>query len=279
MKEIKEAYHKCEEVIKEHSKTFYQSFSLLPKKKRKATYAIYAFCRFVDDIVDEGTDVQQELATFKQDFFLYIIDKEKTNHFMWLALQDTFQNFPLDVHPFLDMIKGQEMDLTIHRYTTLEQTLHYSYYVASTVGLMLLPILAPKKVDLLKEDAIALGQAMQLTNILRDIHEDDKRGRIYLPQELMVKHGYTENMLHNQIVNESFIHLWEEIAHHAEHLYDKSLQTLHEYPVSARIPLKGAIFLYREILNEIREQHYTVFDQKHFVSKERKKVLLTKIMQ
>ncbi|KHF30406.1 All-trans-phytoene synthase [Anoxybacillus sp. BCO1] len=110
------------------------------------------------------------------------------------------------------MIEGQKMDLTVHRYDTFPQLLRYCYCVASTVGLMLLPILAPHRREQLKESAIALGEAMQLTNILRDVGEDMMRGRVYLPREWMNMYGVSEQQIAFGQVTSSFIDLWS-ISH------------------------------------------------------------------
>ena len=142
----------------------------------------------------------------------------------------------MDEAPFRDLLQGQEMDIEQQRYETLDELLIYSYHVASTVGLMLLPIIAPRKKEQLKEAAISLGIAMQLTNILRDIGEDQaERDRIYLPKHVMDQFGYTEQELQEGIVNQAFQHVWEYIAFEAEAYYEEFLtifmnsRCIHEY--------------------------------------------------
>ncbi|WP_203333832.1 phytoene/squalene synthase family protein [Planococcus beigongshangi] len=272
--ELKEAYRFCEEVIAANSKSFYKSFSLLPKEKRKAVWAIYAFCRTVDDIVDEGNDPIRQLALFKQVFRDFLAGNYDARNPMWLALSDVFKNYDMDDEAFASMIAGQEMDLLIKRYQTFEEVLDYSYHVASSVGLMLLPVLAPGKTALLKDGAIALGYAMQITNILRDIDEDLGMGRIYLPSELMTKYNLSEQDLHNKTVTPTFVAVWEEMAIKAEYYYRKAFETINEYPVSSRIPVKGAGLVYREILTTIRKKDHNVFGQKHFVPDQSKQQIL-----
>ncbi|MDX5476693.1 MAG: phytoene/squalene synthase family protein, partial [Bacillaceae bacterium] len=212
MMSIIEAYQHCESIIKEHSKTFYKAFMLLPQEKKNAVWAVYAFCRKVDDIVDEGLNPQVELAYFKDQFDLFLTGFLPAENPMWLALRDVFQKYEMDEKAFWDMIKGQEMDLSKKTYYSEEEVLFYSYHVASTVGLMLLPILAPDNKEKLREGAIALGKAMQLTNILRDIGEDLERERIYIPINLLRSVGYSEELLKHRIVNSSFIQAWESLA-------------------------------------------------------------------
>lgn len=274
MMNLKDAYTSCEKVIALNSKSFYQAFSLLPKEKKKAVWAVYAFCRTVDDIVDEGSNSEEELEQFKKDFQNFLTGMYDLDNPMWVALADVFEKYAMDIEAFSGLITGQEMDLTIHRYRTMEELLNYSYYVASTVGLMLLPILAPNKTGILKEGAISLGYAMQITNILRDIGEDLEMGRIYLPEEVMKKYELQEDELRAGIVSPQFIAVWEELAETAELHYKKAFETIHEYPMSSRVPVKGAALVYREILATIRSKEYNVFCEKHFVPDESKQAIL-----
>ncbi len=277
MNNLTKAYHHCESIIKEHSKTFYKAFMLLPKEKKQAVWAVYAFCRQVDDIVDEGGNPKEELYAFKQSFDAFLQGHLPSEEPMWLALQDVFQKYEMDVEAFHDMITGQEMDLYKKLYYTEEEVLHYSYYVASTVGLMLLPILAPNNKDALRQDAIALGQAMQITNILRDIGEDLERERIYIPIEKLEQAGYSVADLKMHIVNNKFISVWEDMALKAEKLYEQAMSSIDLYPLHSRTPVKGAAYLYRAILGSIRKKGYSVFKTKHFVSNEEKREIISQI--
>ncbi|RDI45879.1 phytoene/squalene synthase family protein [Falsibacillus pallidus] len=277
MHRIDEAYDYCEKVIARHSKTFYKAFSLLPKEDRKAVWAVYAFCRTADDIVDEGKSPVLELNAFAFEFERFLKSEFDPANGMWLALSDVFSRYEMDVQAFRDMLEGQKMDLTINRYQTMDQLLNYSYHVAGTVGLMLLPILAPKKAKDLKKDAIALGLAMQVTNILRDVGEDLERDRIYLPQDIMDFYSVKEEDLMEGIVNKGFIELWEHLAEEAERLYQQAFSTMNEYPLHSRIPVYGAGKLYREILSTVRSKQYQVFGEKHYVSDDKKKAILASI--
>ncbi|KMJ57855.1 phytoene synthase [Bacillus sp. LL01] len=277
MNDLMKAYHHCESIIKEHSKTFYKAFMLLPKEKKRAVWAVYAFCRQVDDIVDEGANPKKELFAFKQSFSIFLEGELPSADPMWLALQDVFGKYEMDVPAFHDMIAGQEMDLYKKLYYTEKEVLHYSYHVASTVGLMLLPILAPKTKGALRQDAIALGQAMQITNILRDIGEDLERERIYIPIGKLEAAGYSMDELKRHVVNNKFISVWEEMAFEAEKLYEQAMVSIDLYPLHSRTPVKGAAYLYRAILGSIRRKGYSVFKRKHFVSSEEKHEIISQI--
>jgi phytoene synthase len=271
---LEKAYNECQQVIMKNSQTFYKAFSFLPREKRNAVWAVYTFCRRVDDIVDEGSNVLVELTKFEETFRRFLQGHIDRTDFLWVALEDVFERFRMEVKPFWEMIEGQRMDLIQMEYKTYDELLHYSYHVASTVGLMLLPILAPKNANELKEGGIALGLAMQITNILRDIAEDFERGRIYLPAEVMHTYQYTKEDLSRGIVNEAFIAMWEDLAKRAELLYETAFSTMHLYPLASRLPVEGAARLYRAILFEIRKQNYRVFDAKHYVSDEHKQEIM-----
>ncbi|PPA72363.1 phytoene/squalene synthase family protein [Jeotgalibacillus proteolyticus] len=269
------AYEECETIIKLHSKTFHRAFSLLPSKQRNAVWAIYAFCRQVDDLVDESDHPREELLNFEKEFQLFLagdVDKENPR---WVALQDVFNEYDMNTSAFLAMIKGQRMDIEDRHYLTLEDVLDYSYHVASTVGLMLLPVLAPKNHHHLTDSAIQLGYAMQLTNILRDIGEDLQRNRVYLPADLMKKHSYTYEQLEKGDNGIEFRALWEEVAQLAEMYYERGLSTIQDYPLYSRPPVKGAAVLYRAILDEVRSNEYNVFTVKNFVPTKRKEKILS----
>ncbi|TLS37571.1 phytoene/squalene synthase family protein [Pseudalkalibacillus caeni] len=273
---ILKAYEHCENIIKKNSKTFYRAFSFLPESKKRAVWAVYAFCREVDDIVDEGNEPAIQLAEFEEDFEAFLTNRINADNLMWVALEDVFEQFKMDINPFRDMIIGQKMDLYKTKYASLAELEDYSYHVASTVGLMLLPILAPENKGELREGAVSLGIAMQITNVLRDIGEDLERGRIYLPEELLKKHKYLlENLLAKKVTAE-FIAIWEELATIADCYYEEAFKTISLYPEDARLPVQSAAVFYRAILDSVRRNEYQVFHKRSVVSDEEKKDLLMK---
>ncbi|KGX91599.1 phytoene synthase [Pontibacillus halophilus JSM 076056 = DSM 19796] len=277
MYSVKEAYDYCRQIIEKHSKTFSKAFGLLPPKQKRAVWAIYAYCRRVDDIVDEGENPREELAVFQREFELFLDGGHPSEDPMWVALRDTFQRFPMDPAPFHEMIEGQRLDIDGHYVETEDDLYDYCYLVASTVGLMLLPVIAPGKEDQLREGAIHLGIGMQLTNILRDVGEDLERERIYLPRTLLDSCGYTYPELYAHHRTDAFIALWEYLGKQAETSYDRAMETIGEYPVYSRPAVKGAAQLYRAIITTIRNNEYQVFEERNFVSDEDKKQLLQEL--
>ncbi|WP_147804857.1 phytoene/squalene synthase family protein [Alkalicoccus halolimnae] len=275
--QVQEAYDHCRLIIEQHSLTFAKAFKHLPRKKRQAVWAVYAFCRTADDIVDEGVEKERELKRFKKDLDRFADGDTPLHDPLWTALEDAFRHFSFDIQPFYDMIKGQEMDLYGYNYRSFNEVLNYSYHVASTVGLMLLPILAPDAKEELKLSAVKLGYAMQITNILRDIGEDMDRDRKYIPDELMKKYGYTQAMLERREVNQGFISIWEEMAQSAEKYYEEGLELTNLYPVHSRLPVQAAALLYKRILHSARRNEYDVFKRRAVVSQEEKSVILNEL--
>lgn len=277
MSELNKAYDYCREIIEKHSKTFSRAFSLLPKQQKKAVWAIYAFCRRIDDIVDEGEDPKEELEQFAKEFDLFMKGKLFSRHPTWIALNDVFKSFSMDAEPFYDMIEGQRMDLYPKPIQSKNDLLNYCYHVASTVGLMLLPVLAPGKVAMLRNGAVELGYAMQITNILRDIGEDLDRDRVYIPAETMDKHEYSLHDLKDHRISPSFIQLWEELASEAEGYYSNALKTISYYPLYAQAPVVGAARMYRAIIQSVRNNNYQVFNERNYVSDKEKKQIIAEM--
>ncbi|MDU0202117.1 phytoene/squalene synthase family protein [Paenibacillus sp. PFR10] len=261
----------CETIIKKHSKSFYYAFSQLPKEKANAVYAIYAFCRTADDCADSNQPFVEKLESLqrlKKDLDLFRTHAE-LDHPLWRALRQVFTDYNMDIQPFYDQLTGQWMDMNF----TIPQNMHelesYSYYVAGSVGLMLLPVLASRSAEELRPSAIDLGTAMQITNILRDIGEDlHTKERIYLPEEEMERSGYTQKDLRHGLINENFVRLWERLAERAESLYNLSYSSIDLYDDDSKMPLLLSVGMYRGILDAVRSNNYDCFSKRNFVTKE-----------
>ena len=242
----------CEDVIRRNSHSFYRAFSLLPACKRQSVYALYAFCRLADDCVDRDASaakleqVQDDLARF---FAGTVVDAP-----LWRALDAVCSSFDLDAQPFFDMLEGQRRDLSFRQPETMGDLEEYGYYVAGSVGLMLLPILhaASPVDDGLRDSAVALGVAMQLTNILRDVGEDLENGRVYLPAEVLEAASYAPERLRAHAVDEAFRNAWETVAHRSEELYRPMERDVIELDDDSRLPTLSSLYLYRGILDEVR---------------------------
>lgn len=254
----------CEQTIRNHSKSFYKAFSKLPKQKALSIFAIYSFCREADDSIDVYRDVDR-LNKLKRELDDFLAG-EIPDRYFWRALVPVFETYEMNQQSFYDMLLGQEMDWAFQQPETQTELEEYSYYVAGSVGLMLLPILSDCP-DEIRSQAIQLGEAMQITNILRDIGEDFNNQRIYLPKEIMERFDVSLNSLEKGIINDSFIELWEYEAAKAEQLYSKAQTMLHTIHKDCQEALLLSIYFYKEILNSVRQSNYQCFNKRNFVKK------------
>lgn len=263
-------YYRCERIIKRSSKTFYAAFSKIPDKHtRNAVYAVYAFCRTADDAVDRYHDAKR-LNDIHDGITHYLLNNESSSNFMWRALQDTLQRYPSSITPYIQMISGQRMDLDNQPYHTMDDLVVYCEAVASSVGWMLNPILTPTKANELHECARSLGIAMQITNILRDIGEDFRINRCYIPDELFVKYKYSKTQLSHGIITPEFVELFEYLATFAYKHYRIAETSFSMYPKEIGNVLLVASRFYEEIINACRAANYDVFTKRNFVTTQRK---------
>lgn len=274
------AYLQCERITRKNSASFYKAFSQLKdKNQRKAVYAVYAFCRHVDDVIDEQHNLKALMKTKNHldDF----IQGSIPAHYRWIALKDTAQRFypeDYDYKPFYQMIEGQEFDANPIRISTIDQLLIYCDLVASSVGHMLLPILAPDQKNT-GAFANALGRAFQLTNILRDVGEDYRNNRIYLPLALLEKYGYTEELLSKNTINKDFISIIKELATLAESYYQQAYAMLSLFADDVAFSLEASLRIYRAILSVIESSGYQVMTKKQYVNDKTKQAILQAILR
>ncbi len=265
-------FYYCEKIIKRHSKSFYYAFSKLPTEKANAVYAIYAFCRTADDCVDGNQSPMEKRQALKQlkkelDLFEDYAELDKP---LWRALRHVFNKYDMDIKPFYDQLIGQSMDVDFNIPKTMQELESYSYYVAGSVGLMLLPVIASKSSADLHSPATDLGIAMQITNILRDIGEDfHEKNRIYLPKDELSHFQYTQNDLHKGVINVNFINLWEKMAMRAESLYSNFLFNISHFDADSRLPVYLSAQVYRGILDAVRKNEYQCLSKRNFVSKDK----------
>ena len=242
----------CKQKAAQSGSSFTVSFIFLPKMQRDAMTALYAFCREVDDIVDECTDysvAQTKLNWWKSEVAnLYLGTPQ---HPVSKALQPFIGQFNLAQEHFLEIIDGMEMDLKFNRYEDFKQLQLYCYRVASVVGLLSASIFGFKNRKTLKY-AHDLGMAFQLTNIIRDVGEDARRGRIYLPLDELKKANVSEEDILQSRESPAVKELIEFQIERAESYYDKALRELPaEDTKQQRTGLMMAA-IYRSLLREIK---------------------------
>ena len=261
-------------IEKNRRSNFYYSFLLLPKPKREAINLVYAWCRVADDIVDEEDSVprkRQRLYSWVKEFELGLAGH--SSYALVNKLAHFIQLFHIPLHHFHDLIKGMEMDLVNMRYETFEDLKLYCYRAASTVGLICTEIFGYKHEEA-KEYAIHLGIALQLTNILRDVASDAKRGRIYLPREDLTMFGYSENDLLNNVYDDRFRKLMEFEAQRARTYFVEAMSHLAEEDrplFLAALIMQG---IYFRLLQDIEKEQYNVFSRRIRISTF-KKLLIT----
>ncbi len=278
-----DAYELCRQITAKYSKTFYLATLLMPEEKRRAIWAIYVWCRRTDELMDgpqSRLTTPETLDRWEQQ--LESVFGGKPVDDLDVALVDTLERFPIDIQPFRDMIAGQRMDLYRSRYETFEELKLYCYRVAGTVGLMTSPVLgfddsrskAPwdlqRGVNDPVEEAIALGIANQLANILRDVGEDARRGRIYLPLEELALFDYTEQDLFNGVVDERWRELMRFQIQRARKFFTQAESGIRGLSPDSRWPVWAALMLYQGILDVIERNQYDVFSRRAYVPKPQK---------
>ncbi len=241
---------------------FYYSFLFLPRPRREAMYAVYAFCHEVDDTVDHsppGSDPHQQLAMWRQE--VAAIYTGIPSHPVALRLAEPVRRFGIPEDYLQELITGMEMDLTMTRYHTFKELYPYCYRVASMVGLMCLKVFDTRD-DRAKTYAINLGLAFQLTNILLDVGVDADRNRISVPLEDLTRFGYPETRLLAKDHSPQFVELMKFQCRRARDFYRKAQAVYDSLARRDRHSLVAAEIMrgvYDRILDRIESLNYHVF--------------------
>ncbi len=245
----------CKQKVAQSGSSFTVSFLFLPKDKRHAMTALYAFCREVDDVVDECTDYN--VALIKLNWWKNEVQncfEQKPQHPVSHALQPFISTFNLDKAHFLAIIDGMEMDLKFNRYEDFEQLKLYCYRVASVVGLLTANILGYKNPQTLGY-ASDLGMAFQLTNIIRDVGEDARRGRIYLPLDELKQASVTEADILQSRESSQVKALMEKQIQRARTYYESALSQLPSEDANTQRAGLMMASIYHALLHEIAQDN------------------------
>nr|GMC62474.1 phytoene synthase 2, chloroplastic [Ipomoea batatas] len=277
---LSEAYDRCGEVCAEYAKTFYLGTMLMTPERRRAIWAIYVWCRRTDELVD-GPNASHITPTALDRWEARLEDVFRGRPFDMLdaALSDTVSRFPVDIQPFRDMIEGMRMDLWKSRYDNFDELYLYCYYVAGTVGLMSVPVMgiAPESkatTESVYNAALALGIANQLTNILRDVGEDARRGMVYLPQDELAQAGLSDEDIYAGKVTDKWRNFMKKQIKRARKFFDEAERGVTELSSASRWPVWASLLLYRKILDEIEANDYNNFTRRAYVSKPKKLLAL-----
>ena len=252
----------CQEKCAASGSSFYYSFLFLPAARRQAIMALYAFCREVDDIVDECNDIalaSTKLAWWRQE--VERIANRQAQHPVGLALQQVDSSINLPKEQLLEIIDGMAMDLQQSRYLDFKGLSLYCYRVASVVGLLAAEIFGYQDRQTQKY-AHDLGMAFQLTNIIRDIGEDARRGRIYIPMDELKQFNVPAADILNGKYSDNFTALMQFQAERAEKYYAQAFAQLPAVDRKSQRPGLIMAAIYRTLLEEIKHENFQVLHQR-----------------
>ena len=260
----------CQSKAAQSGSSFYYAFLFLPPQRRRAITALYAFCREVDDIVDECTDTgvaRTKLAWWRQE--LARLYAGQPQHPVARALAPAIQPFGIKHEYLTEIIDGMQMDLSQNRYLDFDALEQYCHRVAGVVGLLAASIFGYRDERTLAY-AHTLGLAFQLTNIIRDVGEDSRKGRIYLPlSELQQFKVSADDILHAR-QTENFVHLMAFQIERAERYYRAAFEQLPQLDRKAQRPGLIMAAIYRALLREIADDGCKVLSQRTALTPVRK---------
>lgn len=257
----------CREVTRTHARNFYYGMKLTPGIKRDALYAIYAFMRACDDLVDQdpahltvdmGTtsELGHRIEQFRSKM-QHVIDTGKIDpadnkpDSIWPAFNHVMQHYPIDAKYLHDMLDGQRRDLVTETFNTFDQLYDYCYNVASVVGLTCISVWGYTGDKATRELAEKRGIAFQLTNILRDVHEDHQRGRVYLPAEELAKYHVDPIVFANGQADEHFDRLMKFQIDRAFGFYEASESLESHLSEDCQSTCWAMMRIYRGLLEKI----------------------------
>lgn len=267
MSNLKSEYAAARSICRRHARSFYFSSFFLPREKRQHAYAVYAFCRGIDDAVDEGgvERMDERMGAFTRTLdsvyagSLVTTGMTAEQALALRAFAHTVGVCGIPRQYFADVAVGCGMDLKINRYATWVELERYCYYVAGVVGLIMCRVFGLKEESAL-EQAVKMGNAMQLTNILRDVKEDWDRGRVYLPADEMERFGVTEQQLASGLMTEGLRRLMEFQITRARDLYRQAARGLVHLPDDgSRLTACAMSVIYAGILGAIERQGHNPF--------------------
>jgi 15-cis-phytoene synthase len=257
---LEESYAECRRLNKRHGTTYYWSTMVLPVVKRHHVHALYGFCRYADDIVDQlGPAPAAERAVALKDFgarFIADLAAGRSDDLVLRAVVHTVRAFDIDPEAFRRFLRSMEMDLTIEQYDTYDDLRGYMDGSAAVIGEMMLPILEPVDPVEAVAPARALGEAFQLTNFLRDIDEDLDRNRQYVPQEDLRRFDVD---LAARRCTPQFVELMRFEIARCRALYREAEAGIAMLPPRSASCVGAAHDLYGRILDRIEAQGYDVF--------------------
>ena len=261
-RELANGFAAARAICRRHARSFYFASAFLPREKRQRAYAVYAFCRGIDDAVDVGDParVDEHLAAFARTLESVYAGELETQglapeqRLALRAFAETVKVCEIPKSYFLDLAHGCRMDLTVRRYATWAELERYCYHVAGVVGLIMCRVFGLEDRSA-EAQAVQMGNAMQLTNILRDVEEDWGRGRVYLPEEDLERFGVTEQQIASRLVTPGLTELMRFEIARARGLYETAAEGLRRLPRDgSRLTACAMAVIYAGILGAIERQ-------------------------
>jgi phytoene synthase len=257
----------CRDVVRIHARTFYFGSQLLTPARRRAIHAAYAYCRIADDIVDRAP--VSGLAGAARALDAWEIELTAPSDPVGIAFAAARRQYDIPLQPVLDLLTGLRMDLVPQTYASWDELRVYSYRVAGTIGLIAAPIFGCQNEASLPQ-AVNLGIAMQLTNILRDVSEDARMGRLYLPLEDLAAFGCDPEAILGGRPSGNLVGLMQFEIARARSLYAESRAGICSLSPAGRLTTVAISHLYAEILTQIEQGGYDVFGPRAYVPAPRK---------
>ena len=268
----------CESLMRDGSKSFFSAAKILPTKIRDSAIALYAFCRMLDDLVDDSHATEDVIRQIE-----YRLDRIYAKNPVAIpadrALAIVVERFLIPRDILEALIEGFRWDQTGRQYHSIDQLCEYAARVASTVGAMMTLIMGVRD-RMILERACELGIAMQLTNIARDVGEDARNQRLYLPRDWMREEGIDPDIwLENPVFNEAISRVIQRLINYADEMYQRASYGIAGLPRNCRSAISAASLIYSEISREIERQGLDSISNRVIVSKKRKLLLLLKSLR
>ena len=279
MNKIESGFKEAEKITRNFAKTFYFASLFLPKDKRIASYAVYAICRLSDEAADNnGLNQKEKKIEEIKDKIDLSYSALPIEDSLLMAFRATVNKYNIPKDYFYELLEGMRMDLTKKCYADIDELKLYAYRVAGVVGLIMLRIFGSQEKNA-ETYALKLGEAMQLTNILRDIKEDLQKGRLYLPLDELKNFNLSEKEIEEMRVNENFKSLMKFQIERARESYKESRKGVSfiKCPRS-RLAIRLMQEIYSGILKEIEHNNYDVFSKRAAVKTPKKILMAIKIL-
>ncbi len=263
--------------LKFRAKTFYFASLFLPKQIRSEIESLYIFCRLIDDLGDENKfkkkKILENLLKIKKEIKINFSSDNKINDFIKIM-----QKYKIEKNLPLELIYGVRGDLKNVNFSDIKELIEYSFRVAGTVGYMFCKIIGVKEKKHIFR-GVQLGIAMQFTNIARDVEEDLKRKRIYIPKSMRnYKKADYSKILKNEEIKKQFSISLKELLDKADQIYNNAWEGIYKLPLRFRLPIGIAAELYQQIGKKIKKKKYNIWKQRVYLTKLEKLFFFIKVI-